>query len=112
MFPIFSEDEFDLKMLAADPEQERMFELYTDFLWKFSNDVAPFSCDGKCQAPSGYFIGEPWMTVFSPQEKAENETSVAVREGEGVEMSCEIWIGPNKATSVTASNVTITEATA
>ena len=82
MFPIFSEDEFDLEDLAADPEQERMFELYTDFLWKFSNDVAPFSCDGKCQAPSGYFIGEPWMTVFSPQEKAENETSVAVREGE------------------------------
>ena len=107
MLPIFSEEESDLEMLAADPEQERMFRLYTDFLWKFSNDVAPFSCDGKCQAPSGYFFGEPWMTVSSA-EMGEDGKSVAVREGEGVEMSCKIWIGSNKATGVTASNVTIT----
>ena len=80
MLPIFSEDEFDLEELAADPEEERMFRLYTDFLWKFSNDVAPFSCDGKCQAPSGYFFDEPWITVSSA-EMGEDGKSVAVREG-------------------------------
>ena len=109
MYPIFSEDEFDIEEMERDPEERRLFDWYTDLLWDIATTTPPFACDGKCEAPSGYFIGEPWMAISSSQEKEENETSLAVRTGEEVGLSCQIWIGRgNSATKFTTENVTIT----
>ena len=58
-----------------------MFEEYTNQLLEFAKSQPPFECKGNCKAPSGSYIGAPWIQNNLVQERA----------GAAVSLHCQVW---------------------
>lgn len=59
VLPIFGDD-YDQSIMEEN--EVEAFEEYTRQLWDFAMNKEPFHCAGNCQAPQGYFGGQPWVT--------------------------------------------------
>ena len=100
VYSVFDEDQdyFD-GLVEEDPHQLEQHEKYTALLWELANDMKPFECEDRCKAPDGFFLGAPWMKT----------SNVTGREGNKVELICQIWNGiVTDRSSLPSANVFIT----
>ncbi len=84
VLPVFSSNEAYRNLV--EPRESGAFEKYTTELWEFANSQPPFKCDGNCKAPSGAYVGEPWI----PQE------NVIKYKGKNVTLTCQVWTRFNR----------------
>ena len=98
--PVYDEEE-------ADADEKRINEEYTDKLWNLvTQSIKPFQCDKRCQAPSEFFDGRPWLI---PPSTLQNK-----RLGERSEIIWQIWFAgclnsgavPYNISQVTEDNTT------
>ena len=61
-----------------------MFRVQTKALWQLTQIRPPYKCSENCQAPSRFYLGEPWLKVGD--EDVEEGTV-------NFEISCKIWDG-------------------
>ena len=53
--PIFDEE-------TAETDEKKINKKNTDYFWNFlTQRLTTFHCDKRCQAPSGFFAGQPWL---------------------------------------------------
>ena len=69
---------------VADKNEIRINKENTDKLWNLlTNDLTTFQCDKRCQAPSGFFDGQPWLI---PENVLQNK-----RLGDRTVIHWQIW---------------------
>ena len=75
--PVYDEEVADIKEIEINKEN-------TDKLWSLlTNDLTTFQCDKRCQAPSGFFAGQPWLI---PENAVQNK-----RLGDRTVITWQIW---------------------
>ena len=74
--PVFDEG------LSSDTNEIRINKENTDKLWRLLNFM-PYECADTCQAPSGFFAGQPWLL---DQAASQNR-----RNGSNFEITWQIW---------------------
>ena len=68
----------------ADNTETEINKENTDKLWKLlTEDLSTFQCDKRCQAPSGFFAGQPWLI---PENVLQNK-----RLGDRTVITWQIW---------------------
>jgi hypothetical protein len=72
---------FTLDINFIEEVERQRFNEYTSQLLQFSKRQPAFECKGNCKAPSGSYIGAPWI----------QNNLVKERKGAKVLLHCQVW---------------------
>ena len=81
----------------ADNTEKEIDEKNTNKLWNLLKNLTTFQCKERCQAPSGFFTGQPWLI---PENTVQNK-----RLGDRTVITWQIWFANCNGSGTTSYNL-------